>query len=96
MVRFFNKRPRLLGHLRISKKSSTFAAELYKNNTQQFVNLLLCLLEWSVGEHTLPLEEQVSGFKFCKFVKCHDIFHFLRITLCGVLAVDDSVCLAMA
>ena len=32
-------------HLRISKKSSTFAAELYKNNTQQFVNLLLCLLE---------------------------------------------------
>ena len=46
----------------------------------------------------LPLEEQVSGsgFKFCKFVKCHDVFHFLRITLCGVLAVDDSVCLAMA
>ena len=39
------RRPRLLGYLRISKKSSTFAAELYKNNTQQFVNLLLYLLE---------------------------------------------------
>ena len=69
-------------------------------------NLLICCsVCWSSRMANIPsplrgtsfrFQVSGSGFKFCKFVKCHDVFHFLRITLCGVLAVDDSVCLAMA